>query len=117
MPPNHQKVTEWTPDRIVSWAKTVGVNTSILVGTIMATKEHPEQAYRACMGIIRLASRYTPERVEKAAARALSYGATTYRNVLSILEKGLDQVPFELPTTPPPVIHRGINYYSSKEVN
>ncbi|MDK2901872.1 MAG: hypothetical protein PWQ37_3144 [Candidatus Petromonas sp.] len=61
MPPSHQKVWEWTPARIINWSKAVGKNTALLVEALMERKEHPEQAYRACMGIIRLSEKYTKE--------------------------------------------------------
>ena len=59
MPSNHRKFGEWTPDRIINWSKTVGLHTARLVQEIMSRKEHPEQAFRACMGIVRLAYQRT----------------------------------------------------------
>lgn len=119
MPLAHQKYLEWTPSRIVQWAKTVGPNTAKLVQAILDSKPHPEQGYRSCIGIIRMGKHYSPERVEAAAERALSVGATSYRSVKSILEKGLDRIPLVEPTKMEPVTHhanvRGAGYYSVKE--
>jgi transposase len=118
MPVNHQKVGEWTPERIIHWAETVGSHTASLVRLIMERKEHPEQAYRACLGIIRLAKSFTPLRVESAAKRALKFGAISYQSIASILQKNLDLVPFEEQLPSQPVIHenlRGSSYYG--EVN
>ncbi|NSW93002.1 MAG: transposase, partial [Firmicutes bacterium] len=119
MPPNHQKVTEWTPERITKWASSIGPYTSSLVTRIMASKEHPELGYRSCMGIIRLAKVYSPQRVENASKRALAYGATSYHSMVSILEKGLDHLDIEEEADVPPILHeniRGMKYFS-KEVN
>lgn len=119
MPPNHRKFGEWTPDRIVSWSKKIGPSVAGLVREILAKKEHPEQAYRSCMGIIRLSKTYTPERVENAAKRALTFGAISYKSVLSILEKNLDLAVLQDKVSHQPVIHdnlRGATYYSG-EVN
>ena len=119
MPPNHQKVAEWTPERVIKWASSVGPYTSKLASRIMASKEHPELGFRACMGIIRLSKVYSPQRVENASKRALAYGAISYSSMVSILEKGLDQIAVEEEPDIEPVIHeniRGIGYFS-KEVN
>ena len=116
-PPAHQKYLEWTPERIESWAGQAGPCTAQLAKKIMEGKAHPEQGYRACLGLIRLGGLYTPERLEAATGRALACGARSYRNVKSILEHGLDRVPLE-PTPQPPLIHenlRGPGYYSTKE--
>ena len=117
MPPNHRQFGEWTPERIINWSKTVGPHTANLVQAIMNRKEHPEQAFRACMGIIRLAKSYTKERVENAAKRALIYGAISYQSILSILQKNLDLEPLAEQTEPQPVYHenlRGSNYYTGE---
>jgi transposase len=114
LPERHQKYLEWTPERIVSWAGTVGPNTAALATEIMNSKAHVEQGYRACLGVMRLAKSYPAERMEAAAKRALSYKAVSYKSFKSILDKGLDQA--ELPAPSPEVIiqHeniRGSAYY------
>jgi len=65
------------------------------VQKIIESKPHPEQGYRACLGIIRLAKRYGKDRVEAASLRALATGAVRYKSVKSILETGLDKTPVE----------------------
>jgi len=59
----------------------------------MASRPHPEQGFRSCLGIMRLGRRYGDERLEAAAARALVIGAHSYRSVESILKAGLDAMP------------------------
>ena len=68
-PKSHRAHLEWTPSRMVHWAQTIGPNTARLFERIMADKPHPEMGYRGCLGIIRLASKYSASRVEAAAAR------------------------------------------------
>jgi hypothetical protein len=46
MPPSHQKYLEWTPSRIVTWAKKIGPSTAELIQKIISSRVHPEQAYR-----------------------------------------------------------------------
>jgi len=92
MPKSHQAYLEWTPQRIINWAATIGPNTSALVDSIMARKTHPELGYRSCLGIIRLAKEHTNERLESACKRAMQIGGISYQSVKSILAKGLDRV-------------------------
>lgn len=92
-PKAHQKHMEWTPSRLIDWGTSIGTRTGQLVEGILDRRPHPEQGYRACLGIISLSKRYTTERVEAAAARAVTLGAYSYQSVKSILEKGLDRLP------------------------
>jgi transposase len=93
MPEAHRRHAEWTPGRIVAWAERTGPATAGLVSAIMASRPHPEQGFRSCLGIMRLGRRYGEERLEAAAARALAVRALSYRSVESILKGGLDGLP------------------------
>jgi len=93
MPESHRRHAEWTPSRIVAWAERSGPATGELVTVIMASRPHPEQGFRSCLGIMRLGRRYGDDRLEAAAARALAIRAHTYRSVESILKTGLDGQP------------------------
>jgi transposase len=117
MPKSHQKHLEWTPSRLIQWAGTVGPQTQKLLTFILENRPHPEQGYRSCLGVLRLKERYTSERLEAACARALAFKAYSYKNVESILKKGLDQQPLATtsPQTPLPLLEhenlRGREYY------
>jgi len=121
MPEAHRRYLEWSPGRIIGWAETVGPETAALVSAILERRPHPEHGYRGCLGIMRLAKHYPPERMEAASRRALHLGATSYRSVKSILDRGLDHVP--LPAVPEPLpglalVHenlRGPHYYADKK--
>jgi transposase len=119
MPKSHQKYLEWTPSRIIRWAEKTGPNTQQLVTQIMNTRSHPQQGFRACLGVMRLAKRYGDQRLENACARALAIRSYSYKSVNSILKKGLDKQP--LPSTQraaQPIDHpniRGKHYYQKKE--
>ena len=94
MPSAHRKHLEWSPSRLIAWAaNTVGPSTAALVEAILADRPHPEQGYRSCLGIMRLARGYGAERLEAAAARALAARARSYKHVESILKHGLDRLP------------------------
>lgn len=93
MPESHRRHAEWTPSRIVAWADRSGPATAGLVAAIMASRPHPEQGFRSCLGIMRLGRRYGDDRLEAAAVRALAIRAHSYRSVESILKNGLDGQP------------------------
>jgi len=92
MPSAHRAHAEWTPTRILSWAEKIGPSTRTLAEEILKDRPHPEQGFRSCLGILRLAKRYGDERVEAACRRARAAGARSYRHVESILKHGLDRV-------------------------
>ena len=100
-PKSHRAHLEWTPSRMVHWAETIGPHTARLFERIMNDWPHPERGYRGCLGIIRLAGKYSTQRVEAAAERALLTGACRYKSIESILKNSLDQVP---PSSPPPAV-------------
>jgi transposase len=113
MPSHHRAYAKWTPERVADWAKTVGPKTSELAEEIMRHRRHPEQGFRACLGLIKLGERYDLERVERACARALKHGAISYQSVVSILAHKLDQVEDE-PSQAALPLHaniRGPGYY------
>lgn len=118
MPRAHQAHLEWSPTRLIRWAATIGKQTEALVTSILNERPHPEQGYRSCLGILRLGKRFGPDRLEAACARAVIVEARSYRNVESILKRGLDRAPLPAPTQPPatpPIAHdnvRGPDYYN-----
>jgi transposase len=118
-PKSHQKHLEWTPSRLLDWARTIGPATAEVFDRIMASKRHPEQGYRSCLGILRLGSQYPKERVEAAARRAVTLNACTYQSVKSMLQHNLDAL---VPETDagnapkPPLDHpnlRGPEYFDT----
>lgn len=91
-PKSHQRYLEWTPSRIISWAEKTGPCTAKLVEAIMTRKQHPEQGFRSCMGVLSLGKKYSSERLEAAAKRAVAIRACSYKSVKSILQNNLDKI-------------------------
>jgi len=91
MPSSHRRYANWTPDRIRSKAAANGPNSEALIEVILRGKPHPEQGFRSCVGILRLAKSFGPERLEAACERALEIGAHSYSSVASILKNNLDR--------------------------
>jgi transposase len=115
MPASHRAHLEWTPGKLIDWGQRIGVSTAAVVTWQLEHRPHPEQGYRACLGLQRLAREYTPTRLEAACTRALAIRAPTYRSIASILKNGLDRQPALFAATPPPLpAHenvRGPDYY------
>jgi len=95
MPASHRAHREWTPQRLIHWAGTIGMATQAVVTHILQTKAHPEQGYRACLGMLALERKYGRRRLEAACARAVQIRALSRKSVLSILESGLDREPLQ----------------------
>ena len=93
MPSSHRRHAGWTAERIQSEAQSIGPATALYCAFVLEHKHHPEQGYRACLGIVRLPKAYGRDRVEAACERALEIGARNYASVKSILEHRLDQRP------------------------
>ena len=86
MPPEHQKYLEWDGDRFRKWAETIGINTYKVINSILASGRVEQQSYRACMGLLKLAERKGPQRLEHACAEALKYtNSPSYKSVKNIL--------------------------------
>lgn len=116
MPPAHQKYLEWTPQRLLSWAEKTGPVTRRFIEALMAARTHPQQGFRAALGILRLGDRDGAARLEAACNRALTLRSFSYRSVDSILRHHLDQQPLTEtpPNDTPPLAHdnlRGRDYY------
>ena len=114
MPKSHQQYLEWSPSRIINWAGTIGESTQMLVKTILAIRKYPEQGYRSCLGILRLAKRYSKERLESACKRAVFIRGYSYKSVESILKHGLDKEDLPQYESGLTVTHeniRGNNYF------
>jgi len=115
MPASHRAHLQWTPQKLIDWGQRIGVSAAAVVTWQLEHRPHPEQGYRACLGLQRLAREYTPARLEAACARALAIRSPTYRSVASILKSGLDRQQSLLPATAPALpAHenvRGPDYY------
>ena len=114
MPKAHREFAEWSPQRIISWAATIGEATAQVVESILSRRAYPEHGFRSCMGIISLAKRFDRERLEAACQRALCIKGVSYKSIKSILENNLDQNPLPKHQELSPVSHdniRGTDYY------
>jgi len=91
MPASHRAHLQWTPAKLIAWGERIGAATAGVVRWQMERRPHPEQGYRSCLGLMRLAREYGNDRLEAACARAQSIRAPHYGSVKSILASGLDR--------------------------
>lgn len=92
MPPNHQLYGEWNSDRFRRWACGIGSSTKEVVDRMFASYRVEEQAYKGCLSLLKLADRYSAERLENACRVALDHlTSPRYKNIRLILEAGQDR--------------------------
>ena len=111
MPSSHRRYRDWTHERILREAAAIGDDTAALVEIILRSRPHPEQGFRSCIGILRLAQRYDAERLDAACARALALGTRSYSSVAAILKNRQEA---KAPEQQPSLLHeniRGSDYY------
>jgi transposase len=101
MPIAHQEHAGMNKEQFLKRAERVGPNANAFVHEVISTRAHPEQAFRSCLGVLRLGKTYGNERLEAACARAVTLGSFTYKSLESILKNGLDQQPLDTPTANP----------------
>ena len=93
MPRSHRKHMKWTPGRLLNWGQNIGPGTRAVVQWQLEHRPHPEQGYRACLGLLSLSKTYGDERLEGACRRALTIGTPTGKRIKMILAAKLDQHP------------------------
>jgi len=93
MPESHRQAGDWSPERLSNWAAKTGPATEELIQTVLMSRKHPQQAYRSCLGILRLGKAYGDDRLEAACRRALTLGSHSYKSIESILKHRLDDKP------------------------
>ena len=119
MPQEHQKYLEWNGERFRKWADSIGINTSKVVDAILTSGRIEQQSYRSCMGLLKLAEKYSPEKLEQVCAKALSYsGKPSYKSIKNLLvaikdapDIGSESSQVEKPHG----ITRGARYYGGKK--
>lgn len=114
MPRAHRAHAEWTPSRLIAWAEQSGPATGRFVAGLLERQPHPEQGYRACLGLMRLGREHGADRLEAACDRAERLRSYRFRTIEHILKSQQDRLPLDEPPARPPLTHenvRGATYY------
>jgi transposase len=112
MPEHHKAVSGWSPQRFISWAATFGKDTQASITWLMEQRDHPEQAYKTCMGILRKGEGVGKAAMEALCRKALAEGVYTYKYFDLLFKRG------DRDEELPPVHEnlRGAAYYRSSLV-
>ena len=119
MPEDHQKYLQWDGDRFIRWAESIGPATAITVKGILTSHKIQQQGYKSCMGLLKLADKYSVTRLENACVRALQFTPQpSYKSIKNILVTGQDKLEIA-PAEKKPVNNeygftRGAEYYGRK---
>ena len=120
-PKCHRRYLQWSPSRLIAWASKIGPHCAALVEKMLVSRRYPEQAYRSCLGLLRLGTTFGEDRLEAACGRALSFGCTSYKSVKLILSQGLDSQPLPEPPSQQPALEhsnvRGAGYFTPEDNN
>lgn len=110
MPVKHEKHHKWTPDRLMNWAKDIGDEVLLWIKTVLNQRQHPEQTYRVCLGLLNLSRRYPAQRLNKACAIANKNSLYKLKHIKDILLSNQDQLVSEAKESLPnlPQAHENI---------
>ena len=119
MPVNHQAYSQWNAERFLSWGRSIGENTEAVVAVLLASRQIEQQSYKACIGLLKLADKYSVARLEMACKRALAYTpAPSLKGIQTILKSAGDKLPEEPKTQDTSASQhaftRGASYYGRK---
>jgi len=107
MPPSHRYMQGWTPSRFLRWAIKIGPETRHQVDALLGSRQHPEQSYRACLGLLSLAKKFGAHRLETACGKANHYHLVSQRRIRIMLQTGSEKMQ-EKPAPHNPVSHSNI---------
>lgn len=96
MPRRHRSQQQWSPGRLKRWAADVGPDTLIWVSSQLERREHPEQAYKVCLGLLNLSKQYPASRLNAACRIATRAGLNRLKQIKAILKSNRDQLPEQL---------------------
>lgn len=88
--PAHRYLEDWQPEKLIEKARALHQQVADYITAVIEHKQHPEQAYKSCIGILSLAGKVGPARLAGACRRAGSYNIYNYSIIKQILEKNLD---------------------------
>lgn len=92
MPSEHRKYLLYNSDDFMKWASGIGTRTTEVVRHFLSAGKAPEQGYKSCVSLTKLAEKYGAKKLENTCERVLAYSSTpSIRNVSTILKNGQDK--------------------------
>lgn len=95
MPANHQFINGWNTDRFIKWASQMGGSIETFIGLLLESKQHPQQAFKSCMGVLNLGKKYKAEELEKVCENAIEYNAISFRFIKNSLKNNIHKMEHE----------------------
>ena len=86
MPAAHQHHQQWTAAKLMSWAKDVGDHVLIWVKHQLKSKEHEQQAFCVCLGMLSLSRKYSAQRLNQACGLANHHELYRLQQIKDILQ-------------------------------
>lgn len=90
LPSTHQFLSDWNPQKFINWANNIDPSVSKFITFLLEEKQHPEQAYKSCIGVLSMEKKVGRERLVNACKRALDFGVYNYKTIDNILKRNLD---------------------------
>jgi len=120
MPPHHRFRNDWSAEKFISWAEDIGPDVRTVIEIVLSLRQHPEQSYKTCLGILNLAKRQGNERLNRACVRAMYLESYSCKTIGNILDNNMDRedVTPGLFDSPLPLHEniRGSEYYTTEEL-
>ncbi len=85
-------LTSWLSNFELNWARDIGDEVLIWVKSQLKQKQHEEQAYRVCLGLLNLSRQYPNERLNKAYQIANHKNLDRLKHIKSILLSNQDKL-------------------------
>jgi len=111
MPSHHRAMADWTPERFERWASKFGSHTHSYICSLMKGRQHPEQAFKTCAGILRLGDSVLPAVMESICKDAQEKNIFTYKYFNMLFKRARSDIGCREPI---PIQHanlRGSSYY------
>ncbi len=93
MPENHRQYLAYSSTNFLEWVAGIGNSTETVMKVLLSATKVKKQSYPSCKTLMKLADRYSIERIEDACSRALAYTPSpSLKNIQMILKTGQDRV-------------------------
>lgn len=93
MPAEHQAYMKYTEEDFVAWGKNTGPATQLTVESFLHRGKEPEQGFKFCASLQKLAKKYSGARLEAACRKLLDCTSNPdIRTLSSVLRNGQDKI-------------------------
>lgn len=89
MTPEHRKYLNYNTDDFLLWAGTVGDSTKEVVKYFLSAGKEPEQGFKYCASLTKLADKYGGDRLEQVCSKVIMHTSTpSVRIISTVLKSG-----------------------------